>query len=452
MGRTRRKRRSKGSTYKTCGNNNEVILLNTWLKHENCECNRKLVLANFNETGRGVLTKKKIYAGEELISLPLNLTINVTTILMDERFKNIFLRNESCFRKYKKSISFQSFLAFYVIYLKFLGRDTKWYIYLKTLPKEYTVPYFLPNEVKSYLSKDILSIISNQEEVIESSFKIFRSILDDLDLLHFKEDFTKSKYEWAYFTVNTRCVYMDLTKILDLNYSTNSVLELLNDNTNIALCPYLDMINHSLSARNETKLILNSDIHNLKIANLNEQMFSNVQFNLYTKNKISAFKEVFICYGDSHNLKLVTEYGFFLPNNHLDSVNFKFDSIYQYFISKNIKLSEEQLQFINSHDLNKDLYIDCKGLSFNFYALLMVVKYYYKQNSNVSSIIYSSNGICSEQNSLHEVIVPFLKDKIASFNKEISNLNSCEYKNCILDNCLALMCQYVNILEKFIKC
>lgn len=457
MGRTRRKRNSKCNSFKTCENRPEVILLNKWLSEKGCECNKKLTLATFDPTGRGVLTRSKIKAGEELINLPLNLTINVTTILLDETFNKVFLENKlDCIQNYKRSVSFQALLAFYLVYLKSQLKNTKWYVYLESLPQEYTVPYFLPNILKCHLHSDILSIVTKQKDIVNSSFKIFSEFIMNSNLIDSVKDlqelFSMSEYEWAYFTVNTRCVYMDLSKIINFSLLKDSILELLNDNTNIALCPYLDMINHSASAANETKLILNKSNTNIRIKDLNESMLSEIRFALYTKNNIDAYKEVFICYGDSHNLKLVTEYGFFLPNNNLDSVPFQFDSVLEYLISRDIKLSEEQLLFINNHGLSKELYIDNKGLSFNLYALLMVVKCYYKQNANLSKKIYSSEHICSDSNSLNDVIMPFVKECVTSIKSQISNLENMENKCVILRNCIALMWQYVKILDMFIKC
>ncbi|CAK1552738.1 unnamed protein product [Leptosia nina] len=71
------------------------------------ERSKKLVLASFSDYGRGVLTKTRIRTGEELINLPLNLTINVTTLLMDEEFCSIF---EGSLLEYKHSVSFQNMI------------------------------------------------------------------------------------------------------------------------------------------------------------------------------------------------------------------------------------------------------------------------------------------------------------------------------------------------------
>ncbi|CAG9560777.1 unnamed protein product [Danaus chrysippus] len=85
MGRTQRYRKhDKLDKFHTCNNENDLILLNSWLKKHGVQYSKKLVLAVFKDTGRGLLTKKKITAGEELLNLPLNLTINNCTDLMKQ--------------------------------------------------------------------------------------------------------------------------------------------------------------------------------------------------------------------------------------------------------------------------------------------------------------------------------------------------------------------------------
>ncbi|PZC78263.1 hypothetical protein B5X24_HaOG202335 [Helicoverpa armigera] len=457
MGRTRRRRnKKKARDFCACDDQEEIILLNSWLSKHGMRYNDKLHLAVFQETGRGVLTKKKIRSGEELMNLPLNLTINVTTILLDNLFCNIFFENSKrCLVEYKQSISFQSLMAFYLAFLRFQSDNTKWHIYLESLPKDYSVPYFLPNDVKLNIDSDILSVISKQKDIIDSSYSIFENVLLSNVSVHntirdFKKNFSLADYEWAYFTVNTRCVFMDLTKVIDLKNVENSIITLINDNTKISLCPYLDMINHSPNARNETKLLVSKNIENVNINSLSEDLFSDVQFSIYTKNDFDPYTQVFICYGDSHNLKLITEYGFFLPANDLDYVSFTFEEVTLFLKTKTIKLSQDQLSFINNHGLSKDLYIDSKGLSYNFYGLLLVVKYYYDQSTDVSRLIYSA-AICSNDNNLNDIVAPMVRDKLLSIKEslnKLSNVNKCV----ILNNCVELMCQYVRILEKFIKC
>ncbi|XP_013201082.1 SET domain-containing protein 4 [Amyelois transitella] len=456
MGRRYRKKRRNNRTFRTCDEDKDIVYLNSWLSKQGMRRNDKLRLAIFNDTGRGVLTKRKILAGEELMNLPLNSTINVTTILMDIQFCNIFLENtKSCLQEYKQKLSFQSLMAFYLTFLKVQNLESKWGVYLGSLPSNYTVPYFLPNEVLCNIHDDISAVISKQKHVVNTSYHIFDEILKsnicrNYNVKQLRDSFTMSLYEWAYFTVNTRCVYMDLTKVIDLKNIEKSILSLICDNTKISLCPYLDMINHSPSAKNETKLMLSRDFNLVNVSNLNQDIFSDVRFSIYTKNNFDPYTQVFICYGDSHNLKLITEYGFFLPNNDLDYYLFTFEDIEEFLKSIGRRLSQDQISFIYSHGLNRNLYIDMKGLSYNLYGLLMVVKYYYNQTMDVSRLLYSA-AICSNNKDLNSIVAPLVSEKLRKIKEKLSKLN-CVENSAILDNCIALMCQYVKILENFNKC
>lgn len=297
MGRTQRIRSQKARSFRTCSAESELIQLNSWLAKEGMFYNNKLVLAVFGATGRGVLTKKKISSGEELMNLPLNLTINVTSILMDATFCNIFVENKKLsLLEYKHSVSFQALMAFYLTFIRSQGKKSKWFVYLESLPKEYTVPYFLPNETKLYVDTDILAVITKQKYIIDTSFLIFKDILnhstsEESNIIKFKQNFTLSIYEWAYFTVNTRCVYMDLSNVIDLKNVENSVLSLITDNTKISLCPFLDMINHSPNAKNETKLLISKNIENISLTNLSQNLFSDIRFSIYTKNNFDPYTE-----------------------------------------------------------------------------------------------------------------------------------------------------------------
>lgn len=177
MGRTGRKRRQKKvRNYCACDQDEDLILLNSWLAGNGVRRNKKLCLAVFDDTGRGVLTKSKIRAGEELINLPLNLTINVTTILMDSVFCSIFLNNKiKCLVEYEKSVSFQSLMAFYITYLKALDKHSNWFIYIENLPTAYTVPFFLPKELCQYIDCDIMNVILKQKKILSLHFELLKS-------------------------------------------------------------------------------------------------------------------------------------------------------------------------------------------------------------------------------------------------------------------------------------
>ncbi|XP_047520952.1 SET domain-containing protein 4 [Pieris napi] len=458
MGRTRRRRKLKRTNcFETCNYSSDLNMLNSWLSKSGIQRSKKLVLTIFSDCNRGVLTKKRIRAGDELLSLPLNLTINVTTLLMDEEFCAIFLDSNILSQmRYKQAISFQCLLAFYLLFLKVQGNSSKWYLYMQSLPKVYTVPYFLTNETKKFLDPNILCVIEKQQHIINSAYNLFHDLLNVAIIKNeyknaymFKSTFNKSDFEWAYFTVNTRCVFMDLTNLLNLTHMQHTILSIINDNTKISLCPFLDMINHSAYAKNETKLIVNKELNSLPVVHLKENLLSKVNFSIYTKTTFEAYSQVFICYGDSYNLKLVTEYGFYIASNNLDYVPIEYEQIVTFLNSINKKVSQDQYKCISKHGLDKDLYVDIKGMSFNLYGLLIVIKYFYRKDVDVSQLLYSA-AICSYDRELFDLIKPILMKKLIDMEYNVCQLQKFD-KCAALCNCIVLMCQCIKILKKFCK-
>lgn len=430
-------------------------MFNSWLSKNGIQHSKKLVLSWFSDCNRGVLTKKRINAGDVLLSLPLNLTINVTTLLMDDKFCAIFLEsNKQSLLRYKQAISFQCMLAFYLLYLKVQGERSKWHLYMESLPNVYTVPYFLSKETKRFLDPNIESVINKQAHIIDNAYTTLMDILNITKCQHMnvqmlKSAFNKLEFEWAYFTINTRCVFMDLTNLLNQTPMQSTLLNLISDNTKIALCPFLDMINHSAYAKNETKLIVNKELDRVPVGHLKESLFSKVSFSIYTKTTFEAYSQVFICYGDSFNLKLVTEYGFFLPSNNLDYVPLEYEQIVTFLNSVDRKVSHDQVNFIMKHGLNKELYIDLTGMSFNLYGLLFVMKYFHRNDINISKLLYSA-AVRSYDSDLIDLIKPFLNKTLLDTEYCVNKLRN--FHECVtLNNCVQLMCQYMKILEKFIN-
>ena len=78
----------------------------------------------------------------------------------------------------------------------------------------------------------------------------------------------------------------------------------------LALAPFLDMFNHSSDAN--TKMYID---------------FDNELYILKTLNSFRKHQQIFIKYGPHSNLKLLIEYGFIIPCNHYDFIEFSFDDV-----------------------------------------------------------------------------------------------------------------------------
>lgn len=314
MGRTSRKRKRKklcvNSNQNRCDNEEEVLQLLQWLG-----ISTHLQLYHFRETGRGLRTKKNLLNGEVLISIPLDkmITRNSLVKLSDFNYPlhwstqlmlSCFLIRES--KKIKQMCSAKS----------------KWKIYLETLPQNYDVPYFdCPQDLLIYLPRHLKVSIEEQFRIIDTQFQKIVNVLKE-------ENVSKEIFAWAWFTVNTRGVYFK------------------DGYDNLALAPFLDMFNHSCQVAVQVE---------------KTEHF----YNLKSSNNFPKHSQVFINYGPHDNLKLYLEYGFIVPENPQDCVNFTLEDIIETLATKfsagnkvkNLnKISEEdKLNFIKSHQLDSKL-------------------------------------------------------------------------------------------------
>lgn len=349
MGRTKRKRKRNKElcTGKNLDNEEPIIALRKWMKTQEFENQTSLRLRDFKVTGRGVFSKRSFAAGDTLIQVPYKLLITYNTIQESELF-NIFNQNEEKTLKLK----FQDLLILFLIIEKLKGPNSSWCAYIDSLPQE---PPWLPlkfsDEDVETLPIDIKEKVGRLRWNAKQTWKRLRKSIN------------ASGYEgcvlnvnlftWAFTMVNTRAVYVDPGIIHDLSgYSDRDLRQVLSDEPCMALCPFLDMFNHSCDAKTvaELKLRVNGHFYELK-----------------TLRGFRKYEQIFISYGSHDNVTLFCEYGFFIPwKNMLDSVIFSLDDILTV-LSKQI--SGKHKCFLLERKLNKDLYVGFDGLSFNLKAL-----------------------------------------------------------------------------------
>lgn len=275
---------------------------NGWLNETN------LKVGEFPITGRGIYSIRNFQKHDLLISLPITSLISIASIADDMKFR--FLLNR-VFGNAEKQITSQSLLALYLLYLKHTEQRME---YISTLPTSFTVPYFSrPDEINGMLP-NIRDKIHEQRDIVDSDYDCFQ--------LHFKEArcmccnrfyfcdiFDKIEYEWAFFAVNSRSVYLSPEKIPVRHIdAVRTVQKLVKDEPTLALAPFLDLLNHSCTATTGL-YIKNTD--------------SGPLYQLYTTVPFAKYEQIFISYGALDNVKLFTEYGFFVPNNKHDFVEIK---------------------------------------------------------------------------------------------------------------------------------
>lgn len=362
MGRTKRKRRQlKLKTQcQSLKNDTKFIALLKWMNFNGWQNKTSLYPANFELTGRGLTSKKYINKGETLIEIPLKLLVSYVTIQNLEIFKNI-----------QTKLTIHEALIVFLIHEKYINNKTSpWFEYISTLPESFnTCVECTENEI-NLLPDNLQSYILDIRLKHSKSFKNLQHALKNTE---FNDFLTFEIFNWCFWTVNTRAVYVDPKQIQALPQDEITPFyketNFLIDEPNMALAPFLDLFNHSVDTTTK--------------AEISEQ---NLTYKLITNSKFSAYKQFFISYGAHDSIKLLCEYGFFIPNNHFDKFDLNFDEILKIHGSS---LNYRQKDYLNSKlNLKKDLNVSYNGFSYNTIALFYIITNENHNNWNVK--IYSN--------------------------------------------------------------
>lgn len=397
MGRTKRKRKTKHPIPKNLSTDPEIITLIKWMHSNGWQNETELHPAEFSNTGRGLTSKQKFKPNNTIISIPLKLMISYRT-----------LKNHLIFRNLKTNLTIHEALAIFLIYEKSLGFKSEWFPYISTLPKSYI--NFIFGETLEMLPSQLRDELLEKRRKVMISYGNIKMGLEGFDDI--RDDFV----EWSYWAVNTRAVYVNPDQIRELACDSrdSNIDKYLLDEPNMALVPFLDLFNHSFDTNTSAEIINNT-------------------YTLTTKSNFDSYDQIFISYGAHDNIKLMVEYGFFIPNNKFDTITLSLDLFMN-------KLSQKQMEYIISNNLSKDVYISRDGhLSFNAQALLYTVT-----NPNCkawSQNIYANEYSATELKRIY---------KLASLccEKILNNYMEMMEKTFELENMLV---DYLNEYMKFLK-
>ncbi|CAD5119746.1 DgyrCDS8342 [Dimorphilus gyrociliatus] len=288
-GRTWRKRYStKERLFKNLALDNDIISLSIWMQSRGFR-NKSLVPAVFQNTGRGIMARKRIT--DIIIQVPEGLIITTRTILKSGL--------GPFFRKKARQFSSLEALCLFLIYERSLGDESIWHFYIRTLPEEYSIPTYWTEEELDILPKSLRSKVNTEVKQVQRLYERCLRLGGNLSTF-LRADLTWNDFKWAWSAINTRCIYMK-------TYSGDYFLD---DTNHLALIPYLDLLNHSDSAMIEAGFNKDKNCYEIKT--------------LKTYNK---YDQVFISYGSHANAKLLLEYGFVIPSIQFDAVEFDFNFI-----------------------------------------------------------------------------------------------------------------------------
>lgn len=356
--RKKRKRLSLAATKAFHAMNNDQIYIeiSQSLHRDGWRNETLLKIGDFALTGRGVYSTKNLRPNDLLISLPIESMISIVTMERDIEFRKLI---SFSFTGKNHSVTSQSLLAIYLLHLKHHRRKMD---YIKTVPASFSVPYFCATAERNLMIGSIMEKICKQQQNIQNDFETFGQCFGQMccshcDQKYFCDIFTLDEFEWAFFAVNSRSVYFSPDILTQLQVESE-LRVWLKDEPTLALAPFLDLLNHSSEAKTTVSYRIPSSRRG--------------RYELYTAVPFHKYEQVFISYGALDNAKLLTDYGFFLPNNPNDFIEIDASEmcIGQYID----RLPYKMKVFVKENNLDKNLYISrANGFSHNLKLLIYIV-------------------------------------------------------------------------------
>lgn len=387
MGRTLRlrKRQTSSDSLTNLSGNPKHIALVKWLKSTGWSNETKLKTGDFAITGRGVYSKINIDASDPLIELPFSCLITLATIDDDLEFKNIFSESieQLTTGRTTGEIAFQCLLALYLVYLK---HHKKFVEYIDSIPTEFTTPFFCSKEELMVLPDVIFQEVFDQNNEIKLNYGKFASVLNDKLCScdcgdNLSVVFNLNSFKWAYFVVNSRSVYID-DKALRKISASSKLFKILSNKPNIALAPFLDLINHSDKVP-ETKPQLS-----IPLSALSQSSKLELTYQIYTNTNIKKNQQIFISYGTLDNTTLLSDYGFTIPNNQHDRITFTFNEMSEFYKASKISQpnANQKFKFMRENRLTEEMFVNrADGFSHNLMVVLTVLFVQMEHFSNLLS-------------------------------------------------------------------
>lgn len=151
------------------------------------------------------------------------------------------------FFRWKPLLSPQQLLSVYLMWETHKGVASEWHPYIQTLPNTFSTPaYFTDRELKM-LPKAVFQRASKLNRNLWTSYRQVAAF-SAKNWPESVEKFTFEAFRHAWYAVNSRSVYMEIDK-------SDFVA---GEENNIALAPFLDLLNHSTQAQVSLVIIYSS--------------------------------------------------------------------------------------------------------------------------------------------------------------------------------------------------
>ncbi|XP_041353980.1 SET domain-containing protein 4-like isoform X2 [Gigantopelta aegis] len=314
-------------------------------------------------TGRGLKATRTINPGDVIVSLPETLLITPVTAL-ESAVGDVIKR---C----RPRLTPQAALSLFLVYENHLGSRSDWFAYIQSVPAVFSTPlYWTPQEL-GHLPPAVRESAGHMIDRHRDVYDEIVAVLKSLPHCH-TGWFSYDSFQWAWTVVNTRSVYLETKQVPLLQFTPSG-------ETNLALAPFLDLLNHSDSAQMEAG-------HNAKTR----------CYEIKTFNKFKKHDQVFISYGYHDNQKLFLEYGFTIPGNTHNVHQFSWTELCN--LKRVFKIShwQKKQSVIFDNRLNQDLTCSTSGLSWNLHNVLMILAMSWDELESWKR--WYSNGTISDEN------------------------------------------------------
>ena len=419
MGRTRRLRlRKRGvpstTVFRNLDADAEHIALMSELRRGGWRNDTHLKVGEFSLTGRGIYARRDFRENDLLIELPVTQLISMITVEEDAAFCQLVL---DALPSEAKVMTTQCLLALYILYLQNHGRHSA---YIATIPKLFSVPYFCPANEIAEMIPEIRQKVRSQQETIQCTFtrleRAFASAICGCCGNTLKGILDLNSFEWAYFAVNSRTVYFDTSQFSNQHAA---IYSLLSDAPRLAMAPFLDLLNHTtgVATRQEHRWLSSTQ----------------AVYRLFTKTPVRKYEQIFISYGALDNVKLLVEYGFFIPNNPHDLFDFDLDEIEAATGTIPYKIK----MFLKNHDFDRNLFVmRDTGLNHNLLAVLHIVREWEissgtLNDSALTKIIY---GDMLPVSPIAKLALKLLEGKVEKFRRIFEHFEKCRMENQLSEN------------------
>lgn len=292
------------------------------------------------------------------------------------------------------------------------GARSSYRPYIQSLPQSYSNPYFCSQEERHSLPEYLLSRLQQQEKSLLRDYRQLRAVEDVWSL---------TEFEWAWFTVNTRAVYL----AHDPRFESQANLPSADC---LALVPHLDLLNHSGGVSVRT-------------------VVDRAGYQIVSLSPVQKYHQAFISYGPHDNTKLLIEYGFYLENNPHESFNISLEDVLQFGETSELVFHhvDEKIRLIRDQGLHLKLSISSDGFTWSLKTILKIMTFEEKSARNILEKIYSEDED-HQHCSLYLSFLSYLEVKLLENKMRMKNvlLNSSDQ----FEQCYHLVESHVFLLQQ----